>query len=1122
MSAPMRILIVILSVFCVMSCSREQTIQQTEKHTVRLSLGASAEQGAKANLISYPQFQWEYSDLITLFGNSSSAVFSVKAGSIQGGSAVFEGEINTSGETLYAVYPGSAAVSASGSKIVAEMPSKQYIPEGNNVDPDALLCVARQDGQNLPFKNVFGIVRVTISSPDVCGVVVEGKNGEPLAGTVELSVSPTPSATKIIESSTCVEIRPEGFGTFAPGTYYIPVLPSELSQGVSVGVRFAQSAEKTIGTSVSVSIPRNGGVEFENVDITASPKTAKTVLRQRHDLDELFAAGSYSGNLYLGNDVDMEGNAECAYAYSGLLDGQGHSIYNFEISGQSDASFFSSISGATTIKNLSFGTKNGKDYDDVSTITSNSSDGVSRTAVIQTVVPESSLTLSNVRNFAHINTAKSAGVTSYAAGLCAEWKGTGEASAVGNYGDVTVTEQAGSTTSLSVAGGVCAVSAGGAKFKDCVNAGKIENVGGSNKNTVNYSAGILGQMTAVAGSINSCSNSGRLVNSMAQSQKFYAGGIVGVIEKGTSVSSCSNTADLLQSMPVSFAYFAGIVGSVDGTSLKISGCKNSGRICNTGFVSGTSGNLRMAGVVANPKGGTSGVQIENCENSGVVSNVSETAQPCMGGIVGSNTSTPVSIEGCKNNKNAAITSVCRTSATLTQCNLGGIIGISSANGAKYSSCENYSDVTLQTVGLTTLAEVGGIVGRTGNCTISGCKSVSRISVSSATTLEAGCIAGRVGASSTIKASGIGGKLAGTDITSSNWMQKISGVNGIITTDGGPESCYFIESTPETSITVKIGSFNLWRPLSRISDRSTYPEISEYRLWEHAVGGIAQTIKNMDCDIIGFVELYSTTETTPYVDTNKELVSLTNSLTDNRYTWCLQFPNKADGSYTYCNGFAYDASKLEIVEAPVRIWLDKTTGNYSTKALDGYRTLVYVKMKEKISGEQFWFAITHLDLDTVEHNLNTASAAVKWAEEHIAHNEASILVGDMNCSSGIRAAGYNTMKKYWSDSYETAMDAGILDMEYVTYPATCPGDSKIGMGTEVEWTAMMEERWRFDHIFTDKLKVSSYTNVFDFYTAGDGLEYWPSDHFPITATISLQSDGLLVAPSLEHDSDETPW
>lgn len=1123
--ATIRLIIPFLSsIFCA-SCAKEQLEREEiggEPEIVRLSLGATAEQGVKANLLSFPDFHWEYSDQIKVFGNSSSAVFTVKAGSIDGGSAIFEGEIASSGESLLAVYPAPAARGVSSSRVILEMPARQYIPAGNNVDPGALLCIAKQNGSSLSFKNAFGLVRVSISGSGVTGIVIEGKGSTVISGTVEMSSTPLPEVTKVLDGGKIIDVRPEGFGEFAAGTYYIPVLPTVLSEGVNVGVRTSMCEEQTIGTSESVSIPRNGGVIFESVDQAASAKTPVVTIRQAVDFNELYLDNAFSGEAIVGNDVDMDGESEAGYPFAGTLDGKGHTVYNFLISDGSNASFFSAVSGEAEISDIAFGTKDGNTYDGVSSIYLTASDGSSTAGIIGTVSSSATLRLAGVSNYASISASLQDGVSASVGGVCGEWAGAGAASEVSNHSSVSVTVAGGSTASTASIGGVVGHSKGGTSFSSCVNTGSITSLGGNNSKADNYVGGIVGQMSQNPGSIEWCTNSGTISNSMSRSQKYYTGGIAGMIGKASLLRRCVNNADISQSGAAGFAYFAGIAGSIDGADPEIYGCTNNGNVRNFGLISGSSANLRMAGIVANPKGGSTGVVIRSCTNNGIVSNVSATLQPCLGGIVGDNTSYPVTMESCINNKIAAISSISQSSETIAQCNVGGIIGLSSANGILCKDCENYANVTVQNLGSTTLMEVGGLIGRSGNAQVQGCRSNCSVTTSSASTLECGIVAGRVGGSATVKTTGVAGTLCGNKLTLSNWTGCITGVNGIITTDGGPESCYLIDASEDADITIKVGSFNLWRPLSRISDRSTYPEISEYRLWQYAVPAIAQTIADMNCDIIGFVELYSAEGAAAYTDTSVEMVEQTDAAMGNKYSWQLHFPNKAGGEYSYCNGFAYNSTRLEIVEAPVRIWLNRNTGDYSTTILDGYRTLVYVKMREKASGMEFWFAVTHLDLDTVEHNLNTAKAVVKWANTVAGHNLPCILVGDMNCSSGIRASGYSTLKQYWADSYESVREQGLMDIQYLTYPATRPGDSKLGSGTEPEWEQMKEERWRWDHIFFDGVSVTEYANIFDSYTAPDNVNYWLSDHFPITATVRIASGSSLLAPPLTYDSDSNLW
>jgi len=516
----------------------------------------------------------------------------------------------------------------------------------------------------------------------------------------------------------------------------------------------------------------------------------------------------------------------------------------------------------------------------------------------------------------------------------------------------------------------------------------------------------------------------------------------------------------------------------------------------------------MAGIIANPKGSsTAGIKITDCTNNGVILNNSKSYRIAMGGIVGENTGKPVTISGCVNSKDSPIVNIANPTITVDQCHMGGLIGYATASGITVTGSMNYANVSAQSAKTMTNAWIGGLIGRSSKATVSGSKADCSLSYSAVTTLCKGMVAGYVLNTSSVKTTGVGGSLGGTSIDESNWKTSIAGSTCTITTDGGSESCYLISHTPSTATSVSVGTFNLWSPNSRKSDLKN-KLTSEARQWQYAVDGIARTINSMDCDVIAFNEIDAKVLNHPDLSADKELIARVNALNSNKYTWHMEFSSHADGTIhndSFCNGFAYDATKLEIVESPVRVWLSSKKTSVSTDVIEGGRTLVFVKFKVKSSGKQFWFAVTHLPLgEDGGYSLYQAKCCVNWAKDSIGHMFPSVLVGDMNCATvTTRPSTMVELNNYWQDAYVVAASAGVLDSDNLAKPATRPESSKTGTGTDSEISALARAYNRYDHIMVDKATVSYYNCVRDFYAA-EGAEgnFWPSDHFPVKIVINL--------------------
>lgn len=1059
-----------LSIFAALvliSCAKEEAEQVQEGPAASyVCFDASAEAPTKLNLDAFPTVTWEYTDVVKVFSGTSSGQFTPQAGTINGSNVVLEGTIALSG-TSYAVYPTSAAVSCTSGVVSAILPATQYVEAGENMDHEALLAAAASANHSFQFKNICSLVKVSITGEDVTGIVIEGKNGEYLSGKVNVAFPAEGEPTiTVVEGQKFVELRPADFTTFAPGNYYIPVLPASLTGGISVGVRKAGCNEYTIGTTTEFNLVRNGGRVFSNIDVTAAGKTPALIARQIVDIAELAPLGK---SFVLGNDIDVKSQTISGYEFSGTLDGQGHNIYNCIVEDGVKACLFTNVTGTSVIKNVKFGTKNGTVYDGVSKINCKTTASAVYTGLVGTVADGANLQMQAVENFAPVSITKNT---------------TGP--------------------SNTYASGICAYATGGVNFTDVKNHGNI-----TNKTTGAIFAGAILSNTVTADSVRfvRCENNGQIKCDAATSGSTYLGGFVAKAVKAGNVlkfTDCTNNGYIYNSNGEGTVYVAGFVGNAgtgakptaDGRTIFIN-CVNNGKVHNK-----TNKGMRLGGFVGSLYGKFTAT---NCQNNGPIQADKATTDTRIGGFMGGNTASGTAytavLTNCVNNATATIT----VTGGIKSFNayVGGFVGNNSPE-YQFNNCETYGDISIANGGFTSAESyAGAFVGKGGNATATGGKANLSINVATSTKRRCGML---FASGATFKATkvGLAGTVNGTVLTADNWTSNLYGYSsnatGIITS--GDNACYLLSLT-QTPVTV--GTFNLWSPNSRKGDISD-GKAGEPRQWYNSVGIIAQTISSMDCDLIAFNEIDAGVLNHASLEAEQQLIAQVNALNSNKYTWQMEFSSHTDGtihSNSFCNGFAYDATKLEIVEAPVRVWLQSAQTSVTSTPIDGGRTLVYVKFKEKSSNKVFWFAVTHLSLgDDMGTSWYNASGCVNWAKATAAHNTPCILCGDMNCATvTTRPSTMAKLNTYWVDAYVKAKAAGVLDADNQSKPATRPGTSKVGTGTATELGYLTKEENRYDHIMVDLASVSAYTCIRDLYDI-EGTNYWPSDHFPIKATIQL--------------------
>lgn len=281
----------------------------------------------------------------------------------------------------------------------------------------------------------------------------------------------------------------------------------------------------------------------------------------------------------------------------------------------------------------------------------------------------------------------------------------------------------------------------------------------------------------------------------------------------------------------------------------------------------------------------------------------------------------------------------------------------------------------------------------------------------------------------------------------------------------------------------------------------------------------KTIYNTHADIIGFNE----------VDDNMNNSGDDNSIEDmaiaqNCMGYEYHFYSSDDNGFKYANGFAYKADVLDLEEHG-RAWLDldkspyysetykKGTWPFSTvDSGDPNRTFVWAKFTHKASGKQFYFFVTQLPTHKQTQENKTASTGLINFATSKAGNSPQILVGDMNSSDQTcgqdgsdhirNIEGYEILKTYWADAYETVNDAGNLDSHYLNYPGTLSGTGGTYQYSIETFTANKHPERRIDHIMTKgACTATTYETIRETYTY-EGCVCAPSDHLAVVSYITL--------------------
>lgn len=690
---------IFLIITALSSCSKEvdanagDPVPQNGKVTIELQAGFS---GTRTTLSNFPTVTWQNSDAIAVWDGSEKTVFTIKSGTNQGSTATFEGSVSEGATSLWALFPASSFGSFDGNSFTATVPAKQTVQSGSCSASGATVATGKAEGGHISFKNAVGLVKFTIGSDfdgQIHSVTIEGAGGEPLAGKAIFNAE-SGTLTSISAPVTSVSLEAPTGKCLAAGDYYLAVLPVDLSGGFTLTFKNLSGGKLEKSTTNAMSIPRNGGKNLGTV--TTGLGEFNNLITTPEELIEWNENTVFSpGDVYkLGADIDMSGKTwKPRSDFQGTFDGQGHRIYNLEVTTSEYVGFIRTTKdgGTACIKNLVIGSKDGVTWDGVSHFTHAASSN-NYTWYYAGVVAKTmgSVNLENIINFAAVEATSTATSKTRLAGISGNIASTGTIKNCINYGTITnnapktgVVSSSDSSVAPGAIAGIAAQCDAAATFDGCINYGTLTN---NNPGTF-IVGGILGN-TSYAYMVKNCSNYGNIVlNSTYSSSNCYVGGILAFGKGGIQLIDCTNYADFEWNTFNNTTYAAGVFAYIaSGTA---TGCVNEGSV--TVASGGKYANWSSFGGVAASLYTTA--SMTNCENHKPVSVYFEHTVR-VGGVCGTLNSS-CSITGCKNTADITATANVENNRWLA---VGGVCAfqekVSGSSVNQVSACENTGNVSL--------------------------------------------------------------------------------------------------------------------------------------------------------------------------------------------------------------------------------------------------------------------------------------------------------------------------------------------------------------------------------------------------------------------------------------------
>lgn len=358
---------IIATVFAVAAVSVSCTKVPEQGGGISMVFHAGSEALTRTSLAKGNAVVWEPGDAISLFDPSrTNNKFTTED---SGPSADFAGEVSGQGVVYYALYPYNVEAGISASVISTVLPSSQEAEEGG-FRTGLNLSVAKSDAQDrLLFKNACALVKFTLGKgvQGIVKAVLQGNDGETLAGPVEIDVSSETPGAAVIEKNGVAAEELELAGTFSAGAdYYFVSVPAKLSNGLTLTLldkegkvrvrRGASEADLQAGHILDLDTLDSGSfISLEKVDGVYHVYDAPGLVEWADKDDAL------TGDVVLENDIDMSGiewtpvgSGMQAGGYSGDFNGGGKSICGLEVNTDVDAGFFGGLASGAKVHDLRF------------------------------------------------------------------------------------------------------------------------------------------------------------------------------------------------------------------------------------------------------------------------------------------------------------------------------------------------------------------------------------------------------------------------------------------------------------------------------------------------------------------------------------------------------------------------------------------------------------------------------------------------------------------------------------------------------------------------------------------------------------------------------------------------
>lgn len=671
--------ILLAAALLAVACNQEE-LQDPEGNAVEIpSNGFLAGIETKVSLESDFSLSWEEGDQVAIWNGTE--LLAPYTAQTAGKTTVLLGEEVNTDLAHCAFYPYDAVVEFEENTVTAVIPGQQT-PKSGTFPFNPSVAYAAAGEQTLQFYNVCGLVgfEITEAEQGVNNVVIFGNNDEDLTGTVNVSYdeisAPKATVVKGVKSVTLQVTE-----TFAPGTYYVAILPQEYKNGITITMN-TPDGKQYKKTSKPFTLRRSHRINAMNIN--DGEFGAENLISNAAELQAFFNivnADEDKGAGMVGkivDDIDLShiDNFTPAAEFAGTLDGAytvGEETRNYSIS-NTTSHLIGTLSATGVVKNINVsGNIEITADDDAAFIALNNAGKISycKTSGEAKTIKDD-LAFTKERAVGAI-AARTSGTIEYC---------TNEAAITlspKSYEKATTTDHKG----LQHIGGIAGYATGDAAVIDnCTNSAKVALTSLGAINAVTTIGGILGSTSSEIGT-----NVGK-----------------GTFSANVTISNCTNNGEVRWSYntkPSGDAFnnlcFGGIVGYLEGN---ISNCTNNGFLYAHGWRTDDAGSSYTKYIGFGGVAGVATCNVADCHNNGNIDvaatltggatgagYVGSTGWSVVAGIVGHSGTKAYTISGCTNKAETMNVDMHMLKGNGSSGSFGGIAGVTYA---KLSNCQNYA------------------------------------------------------------------------------------------------------------------------------------------------------------------------------------------------------------------------------------------------------------------------------------------------------------------------------------------------------------------------------------------------------------------------------------------------